>query len=71
MYFKFVGMENREKRETRQKVLSRDVEEADVFKRLYGLSNLCDERWVNFRLDTSQNSPEELSKIVLQALFLS
>jgi cytidylate kinase len=53
--------------EAKRKVLARDKEEADVFERLYGVSNPYSKRWENLHLDTSCNSPEELAKVVLQA----
>lgn len=55
----------------KRKVLTRDVEEADVFKRLYSILNPYNSKWVNLRLDTSSNSPEELANIVIQALHTS
>jgi len=54
--------------EAKRKVLTRDVEEADVFKRLYGIANPYNPRWVNLRLDTSFNSPEALANVVIRAL---
>jgi cytidylate kinase len=54
--------------EARRKVLARDSEEADVFGRLYGISNPYSEKWVNLRLDTSHSSPKELANKVLRAL---
>lgn len=54
--------------EARRKVLARDSEEADVFKRLYGVSHPYSKKWVNLRLDTSHSSPEELANVVLRTL---
>lgn len=54
--------------EVKRKVLMRDIEEADVFKRLYGFSNPYSPKWVNLRLDTSDKSPEELARIAIRAL---
>lgn len=56
--------------EARRKVLARDTEEANVFKRLYNILNPGSKKWVNLRLDTSYNSPEELADTVLRALSL-
>lgn len=54
--------------EAKRKVLTRDIEEADVFKRLYGFSNPYNTEWVNLRLDTSYKSSKELASIVIRAL---
>lgn len=55
-------------KKAKSKVLARDIEEADVFERLYGFSNPYNTKWVNLRLNTSFNSPEELANIVMRAL---
>jgi len=55
-------------KEARISVLARDIEEADVFKRLYGISNPYDPEWVNLWLDTSAKSPEELAVMILLSL---
>jgi len=45
-----------------------DAEEAEVFKRLYGILNPFDTKWVNLSLDASSSSAEELANIVMRAL---
>jgi cytidylate kinase len=57
--------------QAKRKVLTRDIEEADVFKRLYGISNPYNIKWVNLRLDTSFNFPEELANMVIRAICMS
>ncbi len=52
----------------KRKVLTRDVEEANVFKRLYNISTQYNLKWVDLRLNTSSNSPEELANIIIRAL---
>jgi len=54
--------------EARRKVLTRDIEEADVFKRLYGISDPYSKKWVDLRLDTTSSSPKELANMVLRGL---
>ncbi len=54
--------------EARRRVLTRDNEEANVFRRLYGFSNPFDISWVNLKLDTSSKSSEELACTVVESL---
>lgn len=56
--------------EAERKVLARDKEEADVFRRLYGFSNPYNPEWVNLQLNTSSKSSEGLASIVMKALHL-
>lgn len=52
----------------KRKVLVRDNEEANVFRRLYGFSNPFNIEWVNLKLNASSKSSEELASIVIKAL---
>jgi cytidylate kinase len=54
--------------EANRKVEAHDIEESNVFKRLYGFSNPYNERWVDLQLDTSYASPEILVDKVKQIL---
>jgi len=56
--------------EVKEKVLAGDKKETDVFKRLYGITDPYNKKWVNLCLDTSNNSPEELVDIALNAASL-
>lgn len=50
------------------RVRHRDIEEANVFRRLYGFFNPYDSQWVDLLLDTSSKSADELSEILLRKL---
>lgn len=52
-----------------KKVLARDIEEREVFDRLYGVSNPYSPAWVNLSLDTSSHSPEALTSFIVQELY--
>ena len=53
--------------EAKLKVLARDQEEKEVFRRLYNISKLQNMKWVNLIIDTSFYSPENLTLKVLKA----
>lgn len=52
--------------EATSRVLSRDTEEADVFKGLYDISDPYSRKWIDLRLDTSHSSPEDLASVVFR-----
>ena len=54
--------------EAKQLILNREIEERQVFNRLYGLDNPFDEIWIDLIVDTSRNTPEELAYIVLDSI---
>jgi cytidylate kinase len=54
--------------EAKIRVRQRDIEEAVVFRRLYGFSNPFNSQWVDLLLDTSSRSVDELSEILLRKL---
>jgi predicted cytidylate kinase len=56
-------------RKAKQRILARDNEEANVFKRLYDLSTPYDPKWVDLLIDTSADSPATLSNTILKVLY--
>ena len=53
--------------EAKKRILARDQEEKEVFRRLYGISELQNMKWINLIIDTSFDSPETLVLKVLHA----
>ena len=53
--------------EAKQRILARDEEENEVFRRLYDISELQYMKWINLIIDTSFDSPETLALKVLKA----
>ena len=57
--------------DARKLIYKRESEESAVFKRLYGLSNPFNEKWMDLIIDTSYLTPEELAQKVITVLELS
>jgi len=53
--------------EANQRILARDEEEKEVFRRLYSIFELQNMNWINLIIDTSFDSPETLALKVLEA----
>ena len=51
----------------KRRILARDQEEKEVYRRLYNISELLDTNWLNLIIDTSFDSPETLVLKVLEA----
>lgn len=47
-----------------ERITNRDIEENNVFKRLYGLSSPCDSKWINLIIDTSDSSNQIIKQIL-------
>lgn len=56
--------------EAKQRIMDRDKEEMRVFKRLYGISDINNEKWIDLCIDTSIKSPEVLVDEILNKLCL-
>ena len=53
-----------------ENVIKRDEEEMNVFKKLYGISDISNKEWIDLVVDTSDKNPTELTDLVIEKMNL-